>query len=385
MVALLLGAPTSGRAGTATDGGEHTARAVSGPVTPAPRAAARLAVRTVARGLDHPWEVRPLPRGRLLLTQRDRRALTVVHRGRTHDVRFANGRIWVSGETGLMGLEVDPRFRHNRRIYTCSGWTADGRHDIRVVAWRLGRDHRRAFFRGTLLAGLPTSSGRHGGCRLLITRQGALVVGTGDAAVGTHPRDLTSLGGKTLRLDRFTGRPWPTNPFIRAADRRTRYVLTYGHRNVQGLAQRRDGRLWSVEQGSSRDDEVNLLVPGGDYGWHPVPGYNETVPMTDHGLPGDQQGARWRSGVTTEATSGGTFLPARGWGRLNGAMAVAALKNQRLVFLRFDRAGRLLSEQPGLTGHGRLRTATVARNGDLLVTTDNGGGVDRVLRVRLAR
>ena len=80
-------------------------------------------------------------------------------------------------------------------------------------------------------------------------------------------------------------------------------MFTYGHRNVQGLAQRRDGTLWSVEHGSYRDDEVNLLRPGGDYGWNPVPGYNESVPMTDQSLPGRQVGARWRSGDPTLATS----------------------------------------------------------------------------------
>ena len=95
-----------------------------------------------------------------------------------------------------------------------------------------------------------------------------------------------------LRLNRLTGKPWPSNPFIGAANGKKRYVYTYGHRNVQGLAQRRDGTLWSAEHGPDRDDEVNRLVAGGDYGWNPVPGYNESVPMTDQSLPGDQIDAR---------------------------------------------------------------------------------------------
>ena len=83
------------------------------------------------------------------------------------------------------------------------------------------------------------------------------MVGTGDAAHGRNPRNLKSLGGKTLRLDRFTGRPFAGNPWANSPNRRKRYVFTYGHRNVQGLAQREDGSLWSVEHGSYRDDEVN--------------------------------------------------------------------------------------------------------------------------------
>ena len=135
----------------------------------------------------------------------------------------------------------------------------------------------------------------------------ALLIGTGDAAVGTNPRNLDSLGGKVLRVHRDTGAPMPDNPYAGATTAR-RFVLTYGHRNVQGLAQRADGSLWSVEHGSDRDDEVNRLVPGGDYGWNPVPGYNESVPMTDQSLPGVQQEAAWSSGVPTIATSGAAWV-----------------------------------------------------------------------------
>ena len=356
------------------------ASAAAAPAAPSP---VRLRVQTLIRGLDHPWDVRALPGGRLLVTQRDRRVMTVWRAGHRHRVRFANRRIWVGVESGLMGLEVDPAFASNRRIYTCQGWRRrGGGHDVRVIAWRLSANYRRATRIRTLVAGMPATRGRHGGCRLLIARNGALHVGTGDAQIARAPESLTSLGGKTLRLDRFTGRPWPTNPFIRSAHRRTRYIYTYGHRNVQGLAQRADGTVWSVEQGTDRDDEVNLLVPGGDYGWNPGPGYDESVPMTDHSLPGTQIDARWRSGYPTDATSGGTFLPTHGWGRLDGWMAVAALKHHELVLLHFDAAGRLLEERHALRSRGRLRTAVVAPDGSLLVTTDNGGGQDVVLRVR---
>ena len=291
----------------------------------------------------------------------------------------------MSGETGLLGLAVDPEFGSNHRIYTCQGWLRPGGgHDVRVIAWHLDLAERRAIRITTLVGGFPTSSGRHGGCRLLIARNGALVVGTGDAAQGTNPENLHSLGGKTLRLDRLTGRPWPGNRFSHAADRTKRYLHTWGHRNVQGLAQRADGTLWSVEHGPDRDDEVNLLRNGHDYGWNPVPGYNESVPMTDHALPGPQTSARWSSGFPTLATSGASWVPAKGWGRYGGTLAVAILKSERVLFLRFDARGHFRSSvaPPVLRTFGRLRTVTTLPGGDLLVTTDNGGGADRILRVR---
>lgn len=356
-------------------------------VEAAARAAApALSVSTRVSGLSHAWDVKQIDSGRLLITERDPAQLTVARRnGNTYAVRFPAERIWTSGETGLMGLEVDPRFARNGRFYTCSGWNKrGGGHDIRVLAWTMNDARTRARLVKPLLTGLPTSSGRHGGCRLLLASNGALIVGTGDAAVGTNPRDLRSLGGKTLRLDRRTGAPWPANPFPKSKNRDKRYLLTYGHRNVQGLAERKDGTLWSVEHGPDVDDEVNRLVAGGDYGWNPVPGYNESVPMTDQGLPGKQIRARWSSGDSTLATSGATFVYGRKWGRYRGTLAVAALKTERVVFLRFDASGRhpRAFTPAALKRYGRLRTATQLRNGNLLVATDGVEGQGRILLVK---
>lgn len=158
----------------------------------------RLRVRPVVDGLDNPWDVKRLPGGTLLVTERDRARLSAYSDGELASVDFPGNRIWTSGETGLMSLEVDPDFADNRTFYTCSGWEKAGPgHDVRVVAWELSADETKATRLRTVVAGFPTTSGRHGGCRLLIARNGALHVGTGDAAVGTNPRNLKSLGGKT--------------------------------------------------------------------------------------------------------------------------------------------------------------------------------------------
>ncbi len=333
-------------------------------------------------GLSIPWDVEVLPGHRLLLDERSGKLL-VWRNGVTRVVHFPSSAVWTSSETGLMGLAVDPSFSKNRRIYACQGgFTAGGGHDVRVIAWRMNTTFTRVRMSRILISGIPATSGRHGGCRLLITRSGAMIVGTGDAATGTNPQNLRSLGGKTLRLNRFTGAPWPTNRWIHASSKNRRYIHTYGHRNVQGLAQRADGTLWSIEQGTDRDDEVNLLSNGGNYGWNPVPGYDESTPMTDYSLPGPQIGARWSSGFPTLATSGGTFVRGKQWGALNGTLAVAALKDHEVVFMKFDSHGKLLwTRTPAaLQNFGRLRSITVAPNDDLLITTSNGSN-DSVLRV----
>ncbi|WP_435769469.1 PQQ-dependent sugar dehydrogenase [Nocardioides sp. SYSU DS0651] len=373
LAALLAIAPPGGTAAAPV-------AASSAPVT-------GFRVDVIATGLDHPWEVQQLPSNHLLVTQRNRRELTLidVRTGSKRNLEFPSSRIWSVGETGLLGLEVDPGFRQNRRIYTCSGWRkADGSSDIRVVAWRIDPGLTRAVLDEVLLAGLPTSStGRHGGCRLLIAANGSLMIGTGDASAGRKPQSLGSFGGKVLRINRFTGRPASYNRWYDRKGAR-RYIVTYGHRNIQGLAQRRDGTVWSVEHGSYRDDEINIVVSGRNFGWHPVPGYNESRPMTDHGLPGKQYGARWRSGNPTIAPSGADFVKGTAWGQYRDSLAVAVLKEQRLMFVKLNWDNRLVwTDAPAeLRRYGRLRDVTTTAAGSLLVTTDNGGGNDRVLRVR---
>ena len=345
-----------------------------------------LSVNRKVTGLDHPWDVRPLGGGRLIFTQRDRATVSIWDNGSTRVVDgFPSGSVWVSGETGLMGLDLDRDFDSNRRFFTCQGGTtAGGGHEVKVMAWTLNESLTAITSSKKLLGGLPTSSGRHGGCRLLALPDGSLLVGTGDAAVGTNPRNLTSLGGKTLRLNAATGAPWRGNPFRKADNRKKRYVFTYGHRNVQGLDRRKDGTLWSVEQGSYRDDEVNRLRKGGDYGWNPVPGYNESVPMTDQSLPGKQWNAVWRSGPSTIATSGGGFVYGKGWRGYHGNFAAAALAGNRVVFLDLTKAGKLKKARTpaALRKLGRIRTVVDGPGSLIYVTTDNGGGDDAIIAVR---
>lgn len=377
-VSLVLAAPTAALAEPSPSSGgadspDRVARTASFP---------DLSVHRKVRRLQTPWDVQQLPKRRLLISERDTHRLILWRKGKKRVLRFPSARVWGSGETGLMSLAVDPRFRRNHRIYTCQGGFTSGGHDVRVVAWRMNRRYTGVRRIKVLLRGIPATSGTHGGCRLLIARNGALYVGTGDATIGTAPQDLRSLGGKVLRLNRFTGRPNRHNPWVGSSVAARRYVLTYGHRNVQGLAQRSDGTVWSVEHGPDRDDEVNLLAAAGNYGWNPVPGYNQTVPMTDDSLPGTQAHARWSSGVPTLATSGATWVRGAQWGSYNGTLAVAALKGSRLVFFKFDAGGHLQwTRTPDALRHfGRLRSVTRARNGDLLVTTSNGSN-DAVLRV----
>lgn len=182
-------------------------------------------------------------------------------------------------------------------------------------------------------------------------------------------------------MDPGTGAPAPGNPDLGSgSDPR---IYTYGHRNVQGVALHpTTGRMYSVEHGPSVDDEVHLLSSGGNSGWDPVPGYNESVPMTDTTWFPGAMTAVWQSGAPTIASSGGTFVAANGWGSLKGTLVVANLNGEHLRFLALNRTGKTVrSETVKVTDRGRLRTPVEGPDGALYVTTSNGSGGDHILRV----
>ena len=328
-------------------------------------------VATLVSGLSIPWDLAFTPDGTMLFTQRAGVLSSRLADGTVQTVTADLSDLYSASEVGFMAIVVDPNFRSNRRFYTCQGHTGP---EVQVIGWTIDASYTVATrVADPLVGGLPTAA-THGGCRLRFGPQGYLWIATGDGRTGTVPQDLTSLGGKVLRVDASTGEPARGNPI--ASSR----VYTYGHRNVQGLA-RRPGtnQMWSVEHGPAEDDEINLLAAGRNYGWDPVPGYNQSVAMTDLvKFPGAVE-ARWSSGSETLATSGGIFLAGAQWGVWEGRLAVATLKDSKLRIFEFSSDGALVSQVivPELDGrYGRLRTPMMGPDGALYVTTSNGVGTD---------
>jgi glucose/arabinose dehydrogenase len=338
-------------------------------------------VSILASGLSNPWDVTWV--GDLLLfNERNGKVWSKRSGAARRAVRAPLSDLFVGSEGGLMGMVADPAAASNKRFYVCYASRSDG-GDVRVVRWRLTNDTT-AVPDGSspvVVRGLPLSSGRHSGCRLRFGPDGLLYVGTGDAAEYRNPQDRQSLGGKVLRV-RSNGDIPRDNPFY-SQGRNARYVFSYGHRNVQGLAFRPGTReLWSAEQGSDRDDEVNLISAGANYGWDPKgPGYNESVPMTDLKKFPSAKPAKWSSGFPTVATSGMTFLADSGWGRWQGAIAVALLKGKGIKLLFLDPDTKVLQTPSTrevrikeVTPYGRIRTVQYGPDGALYFTSSNGSG-----------
>ena len=365
-----------------------SAEAITAAMVGAREASPELTVTALVTGLTHPWDIAFTPDGTMLFTERDDGLRVRLTDGTVRQVTADFSDLNFGGTAGLLALVLDPDFVSNRRFYTYQRHTGA---EMQLIAWTIDEDYTTATrVADPLVGGIPVNlrhlGPSHGGGRLRFGPQGYLWVATGDGYSGTAAQDLSSLGGKVLRVDSQTGAGAPDNPFAPSP------VYTYGHRNPQGLALRPGtGQMWSVEHGPDHDDEINLLVSGGNYGWDPAPDegaedlYDEiTTPMTDLVKFPDGLEAKWSSGYPPLAVGGGVFLEGSQWREWEGRFAVATLKTKSVRVFKFTEEGDLVSQVvvPELDRtYSRLRTAVLGPDGALYITTTNGGGKDKILKV----
>lgn len=380
-----MGPAYSGRAGSGT-----------APAAPARTGVPELRVDVVARGLTEVTDVGPLPDGRLIATQR-KGTFTLLGSNApgaaVSPIAADLGDVYTRGEGGLLGIAVHPDFAKSRRFTTCQTHAERGTPtDVRLVTWELdttGKSARRVV--DPLVGGLPIGTqGQHLTCRPTVAPDGALLVGTGDAARGTVPQDQTSLGGKILRVDLATGGPSLGNPFQSEPNPAQRLVLTYGHTDVVGVTiDPKSGSAYAAEVGNRTDDEVNLIVPGKNYGFDPTrggtnyTGYDRTVPMTDTVHYPDAQRPVWVSGAPTPGVSGAAFLQGPQWGDLANRLAVSTFDGKKLLLMAIGPDGKVTdttTPAPLDNTFGQLSNVRVAPSGDMYLTTANGTD-DQVLRV----
>ena len=337
----------------------------------------KLASTTVASGLSIPWDLDFIDEQTLLITERGG-DVSIVRDGKLKKI-YTPADVAPRGEGGLMSITLDPDFANNSYVYLCMNAQGVSYRDVRVLRMRLLDDT--LVDRVDIITGMPDNdSGRHSGCRLRFGNDGFLWVATGDAAIGTTPQDPKSLGGKILRVTR-DGTPASGN-LAQNFDPR---VFSYGHRNSQGLAmlpaEHPSGIAgYSVEHGPDVDDEINTLIPG-NFGWNPVPRYNESVKMTDTTRYPNAIEAVWSSGLSTLAPSGATIIAGEQWGAWEGRLAVAFLKDKQVSIFPVNDDASLGDPLQIATEFGRIRSVRMSPNGDMYLCTSNGAGNDAIIKI----
>lgn len=310
----------------------------------------------VARDLDTPWDMAVTSDGVYITESNRGRVSRIGADGRRTTVKSFP--VNPAGEGGLLGLAASPDYDQDGWLYTYRT-TAN---DNEVLRFNSGGAVE------TILDGIP-AAGNHNGGRIAFGPDGMLYVGTGDAAMPTLAQDRGSLAGKILRLtpegDVPDDNPFPDSP-----------VWSLGHRNVQGLAWAEDKTMFASEFGPDRDDEINRIVPGGNYGWPSVTGVAGRAGFRDPVVVRQPSVASW---------SGLTILQDGQVTEWEGHLFAAALRGRRLWDL--DPTGAATTER--LVGEfGRLRHVARAPDGALWVLTHNTDGRgtpaaddDRILRI----
>ncbi|HEY7283161.1 MAG TPA: PQQ-dependent sugar dehydrogenase [Actinomycetota bacterium] len=218
------------------------------------------AVTTVVSGADFPTNMAFAPDGRLFYTEKETGDIRIVEDGRLLPRPFATLPVQGGGESGLLGLALDPNFARTPFVYVYFTSSADGRNHIaRLEA--SSSDPDRGGPPQNLLT-LLRASGIHNGGDMLFGPDGKLYAVAGETGDSGLAQDPNSLGGKVLRMNPDGSIP-SDNPFGPKS-----YVDSLGHRNSFGLCVNpHDGDLWETENGPSSDDEINRIQAGGNYGW----------------------------------------------------------------------------------------------------------------------
>ncbi|MFW6006336.1 MAG: PQQ-dependent sugar dehydrogenase [Candidatus Bipolaricaulota bacterium] len=301
---------------------------------------------TIIEGLDTVWELAWSTDGRLYMTER--RGSLLVWDGEETD-EIADLPAVERGESGLMGMALDPEFEEEKNVYVCYTRREDG--ELENVVEKLSLEGERITEREVLLDGMRASS-IHNGCRLKFESSEELLVTMGDAGRGGLAQNENSLNGKVLRIDKNGGIP-VDNPIPESP------VYTLGHRNPQGLDIRPGtGEIYISEHGPAANDEINRLEAGGNYGWPEVGGTE------------DREGyepALW-DWTPTIAPAGISFLGP-------DTLYLATLKESKLHKLTLNEAGEITGDEIALSGFGRLRAVTKGPEGECLyISTSNRDG-----------
>lgn len=347
----------------------------------APRAPVSYVIETVAEGLAFPWSVAVLPEGGMLVSERNGGLRRIDPQGRLDPRPIAGTpETFAEGQGGLLEIALDPDFRENRFVYLTYAAGAARANNTRLARARYenGRlQDLRVLFEA---APLKARDGHFGG-RLLFLPDGTLLLGLGEGYFNRDAaQDLASHLGAIVRLNRDGSVP-ADNPFVATPGARPE-IYSYGHRNVQGLARdAASGRIYAHEHGPRGGDELNLLLPGRNYGW-PVITYGidydgSPISRLTEKAGMEQPLLYWTPSIAPSSmiVYSGAAFPA--W---RGDLLVSALAGQHVRRVDLDN-GAIRGEQELFRElEARIRAVAQAPDGSLILLTDEPDG--RVLRVR---
>jgi glucose/arabinose dehydrogenase len=318
----------------------------------------------VASGLEIPWSIAISPDGTLYFTERPG-MVNVIRDGEVHTLLTLDVAARPGHEGGLLGIELDPQFPENRRVYIYYTY-----RDQEGQRWnRLSRytETGGTLSSETILLDQIPAGDFHNGGRIKFGPDGKLYATTGETFSGSLAQDLDNLGGKILRMNPDGTVP-EDNPFPGSL------IYSYGNRNPQGLAWHPEtGALYSTEHGPSGEnlrfahDEINLIEPGYNYGWPHVVGDGDDSRYVN---------PLYHTGTTTWAPSGATFHDGSRHPQWRNKLFIATLRGKHLRVVTLTPDGASVESTTALYEGtlGRIRDVVQGPDGYIYLCTSNRDG-----------
>ena len=345
----------------------------------------------VATGLQNPWGIAFLPGGDILVTEKAGR-LRIVREGRLlPDAVPGVPEVLAQGQGGLMDVQPHPDFATNRLIYITYSKPYTDLEGARTVLIR-GTFQNDALTNIDELFSAQAVGRGHYGSRIAFDGNGYVFITAGDRQAPSrgdlyaHPsQDLSNHHGVVVRLH-DDGRVPADNPFIGTAGALGE-IWSYGHRNPQGLAfHPMTGDLWANEHGPQGGDELNVVLPGRNYGW-PVIGYgvNYGSGTTIHeGTLKEGMESPKHFWVPSIATSGLMIYTGDQFPAWRGNIFVGGLGGEQLARLTID-GQTVLNEETLFQRMGRIRDVRQGPDGYVyLAIDDRRGGATGIVRLEPA-
>jgi glucose/arabinose dehydrogenase len=278
--------------------------------------------------------------------------------------------ILTAGQAGLFDVALDHHFARNGIVYLSYVHGTEEKSKMRVLRARLDRARVALVDKAVIFESTPARDLEMFGGRMVVTADHHLFLALGDRWEHRRAQDLSNHAGKIVRI-RTDGSVPDDNPFVGRPGARPE-IWSYGHRNPLGLAfDERKSLLWSHENGPQGGDELNLIIPGRNYGW----------PVISHGrhysgepIPGGtaSEGMEQPLHVWTPAVAPSGLAIVEG--QAGSVFWLGALAAKALVWLRIEQ-NRVGSEQRFLEKEiGRIRDVRIGTDGLLYVVTDDAEG-----------
>ena len=334
-------------------------------------------IEVVAKDFNYPWSICFLPDGDYLVATRVGEVFRLSEDGETRTLLEGTPETYVAGQGGYFDVVIDPYFTKHPYVYLA--YAGGTRRANSTTITRAKLDAEGFVDAKVIYRAMPTKdTPQHYGGKLLFLPDYTLLLTTGDGFdYREASQDKNSQLGKVIRIHPDGSVP-ANNPFVgKEGDNK---VYTLGHRNSQGLAMSSSGAIYLHEHGPRGGDELNLLVPGDNYGWPAVTyGINysgaKISPYTQY--PGITDPLHYW--VPSIAPSGLTVYEGDMFPEWRGDLFIGALVDREVRRLDM-KGGRVMAEEALFSEIGeRIRDVRTGPDGSIYLLTDSSSG--RVLRI----